>query len=131
MNDHTTIIKKPVGLKTSYNNSGSISRDLREPNLTNVLERDNREHRDRDRERDRSSTRELNSAQKFGHTPGQLKRSPSFSTSVSTGNSHHLQHGQPPLKKHKVASMRDVSIAEAAKYGSLNDYAFFDKVKFD
>jgi hypothetical protein len=28
-----------------------------------------------------------------------------------------------------VASLRDVSLAEAGKYGSLNDYAFFDKVR--
>jgi hypothetical protein len=27
-----------------------------------------------------------------------------------------------------MASLRDVSLAEAGKYGSLNDYAFFDKV---
>jgi hypothetical protein len=27
-----------------------------------------------------------------------------------------------------MASQRDVSLAEAGKYGSLNDYAFFDKV---
>jgi hypothetical protein len=29
-----------------------------------------------------------------------------------------------------MASLRDVSLAEAAKYGSLNDYAFFDKVSY-
>jgi hypothetical protein len=29
-----------------------------------------------------------------------------------------------------MASLRDVSLAEAAKYGSLNDYAFFDKVGY-
>jgi paired amphipathic helix protein Sin3a len=28
-----------------------------------------------------------------------------------------------------MASLRDVSLAEAAKYGSLNDYAFFDKAR--
>ncbi|KYN39992.1 Paired amphipathic helix protein Sin3a [Trachymyrmex septentrionalis] len=92
VNDHTAIVKKPIGLKTPYNNSGTISRDLREASR-------------------------------------QLKRSPSFSTSTTTGNSHHIQHGPPPSKKHKVASMRDISIAEAGKYGTLNDYAFFDKVR--
>jgi hypothetical protein len=30
-----------------------------------------------------------------------------------------------------MASLRDVSLAEAGKYGSLNDYAFFDKVSFE
>lgn len=128
INDHTTIVKKPIGLKTPYNNSGTISRDLRESGSTAGLERDNRE---RERERDRSNIRDINSGQKFGHNTGQLKRSPSFSTSATAGNSHHVQYssgGPPPLKKPKVASMRDVTIAEAGKYGTLNDYAFFDKV---
>lgn len=128
INDHTAIVKKPIGLKPSYNNSGTISRDLRETSGTIGLERDGRDHRERERERDRSGIRDVNSGQKLGHSAGQLKRSPSFSTSVTAGNSHHLQHGPPPLKKHKVASMRDVTIAEAGKYGTLNDYAFFDKV---
>lgn len=129
VNDHTTIVKKPIGLKTSYNNSGTIPRDLRESSGTTGLERDGRDHRERERERDRSGVRDVNSGQKFGHSTGQLKRSPSFSTSVTAGNSHHIQHGQPPMKKPKVASsMRDVTIAEAGKYGTLNDYAFFDKV---
>lgn len=35
----------------------------------------------------------------------------------------------PPAKKHKVTSCRDVTLAEAGKYGTLNDYAFFDKVR--
>jgi hypothetical protein len=53
-----------------------------------------------------------------------VKRSPSFSTSAPAA------HG-PPTKKHKVTSLRDVSLAEAGKYGSLNDYAFFDKVSIE
>lgn len=127
VNDHTAIVKKSIGLKTPYNNSGTISRDLREASSTAGLERDNREHRERERERDRSNIRDISSGQKCGHSTGQLKRSPSFSTSATAGNSH-IQHGPPPSKKHKVASMRDISIAEAGKYGTLNDYAFFDKV---
>ncbi|XP_012225740.1 paired amphipathic helix protein Sin3a isoform X3 [Linepithema humile] len=127
VNDHTAIVKKPIGLKTPYNNSGTIPRDLRESSGTTGLERDSRDHRER--ERDRSSIRDINSGQKFGHSTGQLKRSPSFSTSTTAGNSHHIQHGPPPLKKHKVASMRDVTVTEAGKYGTLNDYAFFDKVR--
>lgn len=129
VNDHTAIVKKPIGVKTPYNNSGAISRDLREASGTAGLERDNRDHRERERERDRPNIRDISSGQKCGHSTGQLKRSPSFSTSAtSAGNSHHLQHGPPPSKKHKVA-MRDISIAEAGKYGTLNDYAFFDKVR--
>lgn len=45
----------------------------------------------------------------------QLKRSSSFSASG-------IQ------KKHKIASWRDVTLADAAKYASLSDYGFFDKV---
>ncbi|XP_012142995.1 SIN3 transcription regulator family member A isoform X2 [Megachile rotundata] len=130
VNDHTTIVKKPLGPKAPYNNSGNISRDLRESSGTGTIERESRDHRDRERERDRSGIRDINSVQKFSHSTGQLKRSPSFSPSVTAGNSHHIQHGPPPLKKHKVSSMREcVTIAEAGKYGSLNDYAFFDKVR--
>ncbi|XP_053677519.1 uncharacterized protein LOC128727615 [Anopheles nili] len=36
--------------------------------------------------------------------------------------------GPPPMKRHKPIC-RDVSLAEASKYGTLNDYAFFDKVR--
>ena len=130
VNDHSTITKKPLGLKTSYNNSGTLPREHRDSGGTGVLDRENREHRDRERERDRQGSRDISAGQKFGHSTGQLKRSPSFSTSMSSGNSHHTQHGPPPAKKHKVTSVRDISIAEAGKYGSLNDYAFFDKVQF-
>lgn len=132
VNDHSAIVKKPLGLKALYNSSGNIPREHRDTGTLGGPERDNRDHRerdrDRDRERERAGTRDLNSGQKFGHSAGQLKRSPSFSTSGSTGNSHHSQHGQPPSKKHKMATLRDVTFADAGKYGSLNDYAFFDKV---
>lgn len=58
---------------------------------------------------------------KPGHVAGQVKRSPPYPT---------LMHRDaPPPKKHKMSSScRDVTLAEAAKYGELNDYAFFDKV---
>ena len=41
-----------------------------------------------------------------------------------------LQPGrmQPPTKKPRLGVLKDVSLAEAGKYASLNDYAFFDKV---
>ncbi|XP_026669872.1 paired amphipathic helix protein Sin3b isoform X2 [Ceratina calcarata] len=140
INDHAPIVKKPLGPKAPYNNSGTVSRDIRESSGTGgTMERESRDHRDRERERDsRSGIRDMNSVQKFSHSTGQLKRSPSFSPSVTAavaaaaaaGNSHHIPHGPPPLKKHKVSSMREcVTIAEAGKYGSLNDYAFFDKVR--
>lgn len=52
-----------------------------------------------------------------------LKRSSSFSSNVS--NMYHT-----PAKKLKpLTQLRDVSMAEVAKYGNLNDYAYFDKVR--
>lgn len=52
---------------------------------------------------------------------GLLKRSSSISNS---------QNVQPAIKKHKSpSSLRDVSITEAGKYGTLNDFAFFDRIR--
>ncbi|XP_058056638.1 paired amphipathic helix protein Sin3a [Anopheles bellator] len=75
---------------------------------------------------------------------GAIKRSPSYSSQmVSIGGmagnlSSPRDHraggvdgglgGPPPIKRHKPIC-RDVSLAEASKYGTLNDYAFFDKVR--
>ena len=36
-----------------------------------------------------------------------------------------------PMKKPKVNTLKDVSLAEATKYGTLNEFAFFDKVRFN
>lgn len=64
---------------------------------------------------------------KFGHNSSQVKRSPSYSMPMP-----HLtardRDGPPPPKRHKPIC-RDVTFAEASKYGSLNDFAFFDKVR--
>ena len=112
-NDHSSIAKKPTsGLKPGYNNSCNTGAGSRHEggggNLSSGLS-------------DRSG---LGKFSHSGHgSSGQVKRSPSFSTSAPA------THGQP-TKKHKTASLRDVSLAEAAKYGSLNDYAFFDKVSY-
>ena len=130
VNDHAAIVKKPLGLKTQYNNTGTVPREHRGDSAGAAsLEREAREHRvERERERERPGARELGpTGQKFGHSTGQLKRSPSFTSSMATGNSH-APHGPPPPKKHKVASARDVSVADVGKHGTLNDYAFFDKV---
>ena len=35
---------------------------------------------------------------------------------------------QPPAKKPKTSTLKDITLAEAGKYGTLNEYAFFDKV---
>lgn len=68
------------------------------------------------------------SNQKFGHnssTSASTKRSPSYHHPMSI---HMPRDGPLPPKRHKPI-MRDVTLAEASKYGSLNDYAFFDKVR--
>jgi paired amphipathic helix protein Sin3a len=57
---------------------------------------------------------------KPSHISGQLKRSPTYTPM--------MHRDAPPPKKHKMSSCRDVTLAEAGKYGTLNDYAFFDKV---
>ena len=42
-----------------------------------------------------------------------------------------LQPGrmQPPAKKPRIGVFKDVSLGEAGKYGTLNEFAFFDKVR--
>ncbi|CAH0550046.1 unnamed protein product [Brassicogethes aeneus] len=59
-----------------------------------------------------------------GLVPQERKRSPSY-----PGLLHNRD--APPTKKHKMSlsSCRDVTLSEAGKYGTLNDYAFFDKVR--
>ncbi|XP_045457494.1 uncharacterized protein LOC123667697 [Melitaea cinxia] len=56
-----------------------------------------------------------------------LKRSPSF------GSSTQLASGAPPAKKARAGgsspALRDVSLAEAAKLATAQDYAFFDRAR--
>lgn len=55
-----------------------------------------------------------------------LKRSSSIPLHHSTPST---SHGLPPSKKHKLSSsFRDISLADAAKHGTLTDFAYFDKV---
>lgn len=68
------------------------------------------------------------SNQKFGHNSQVVKRSAS-NNSMNMNNSFGRERDGPmPPKRHKPIN-RDVTLAEASKYGSLNDYAFFDKVR--
>lgn len=63
---------------------------------------------------------------------GQVKRSPSFGNNMGSGMSRGAlidrNDGPPPAKRHKPIC-RDVTFAEASKYSTLNDFAFFDKVR--
>ncbi|XKL59158.1 hypothetical protein PGB90_000174 [Kerria lacca] len=55
--------------------------------------------------------------------PSLLKRSSSISNSS-------VSPLQPVVKKHKSpSSLRDISLTEAGKYGTLNDFAFFDRIR--
>lgn len=67
----------------------------------------------------------------------------SSSTKLSSSGSSNVRKlssgvsGIPPAKKSKLSTVgsgmshKDVSLAEAGKYGSLSEYAFFDKVGRD
>lgn len=65
--------------------------------------------------------------QKYGGLSGagSLKRSPGIQLNALNRS---LERNEPPIKRHKP-TCRDVSFADAAKAGTLQDYAFFDKVR--
>lgn len=66
--------------------------------------------------------------QKYGTMSGTaaaLKRSPGMP--INHLNRSH-DRNEPPMKRHKP-TFRDVSFADAARAGTLQDYAFFDKVR--
>lgn len=60
-------------------------------------------------------------------------KKPGFGKSQSGKSSSHLRRPsagqQPPSKKSKSSTLKDITLAEAGKYGTLNEYAFFDKVR--
>lgn len=55
------------------------------------------------------------------------KRSPSYNL-MNMNHMNRDRDGPSPPKRYKPIC-RDVTLAEASKYGSLNDFAFFDKVR--
>ncbi|XP_055637033.1 paired amphipathic helix protein Sin3a isoform X2 [Toxorhynchites rutilus septentrionalis] len=58
-----------------------------------------------------------------------IKRSPSFSQMPSMSHNMPSRDREgPPIKRHKPIC-RDITLSEASKFGTLNDYAFFDKVR--
>ncbi|ESO95141.1 hypothetical protein LOTGIDRAFT_232221 [Lottia gigantea] len=60
-------------------------------------------------------------------------KKPGFNNKNPSSKGHQLkrplQGSQMPAKKPKTSSLKDVSLAEAGKYGTLNEFAFFDKVR--
>jgi paired amphipathic helix protein Sin3a len=78
------------------------------------------------REKDSNRNHINSNNQKYGTmgTSG-LKRSPGMSLNhVNRG----LDRNEPPIKRYKPV-FRDISYADAARSGTLQDYAFFDKVR--
>lgn len=61
----------------------------------------------------------------IGGTTSTLKRSPGMQINHLN---RPLDRNEPPMKRHKP-TFRDVSFADAARSGTLQDYAFFDKVR--
>ncbi len=81
-----------------------------------------------------------NKKQPFNSTAGQPQAYKPYGAPVPGGNKYGppptsaTKRGQggaayPPPKKAKIGVLRDVSLAEAGKYGTLNEFAFFDKVR--
>ena len=140
-NDHHPV-KKPTSLKLNYNSNTCATgreRDGATPTSGLVMMGTHAER----------THGNLGPVSKFTNSGG-VKRSPSFSSptpnSAHHGHHPHLHsgthsshstphgghagqtHGPPPAKKHK-ACIRDVTLADAGKFGTLNDYAFFDNVR--
>lgn len=64
--------------------------------------------------------------------PSNMKRQSTGAATVNTavvGPQASYGHMHSPNKKPKMTCLRDVSLAEAGKFASLNEYAFFDKVR--
>jgi paired amphipathic helix protein Sin3a len=104
----------PIELFTSPNNDKEFHHNLQSfaSHITAREKESNRSHMN------------LNN-QKYGNmnpSAGSLKRSPGLQI-----NQLHRSH-EPPMKRHKPI-FRDVSYADAARSGTLQDYAFFDKVR--
>lgn len=132
-NDKLSLGNQHVGMKPIGNN---ISRN----NIMTPIDLYQATNNDKDfhlhqltahlaREKD-SNRNHLNSTnQKYGgisSVGATLKRSPGMPLNNNLHRTH--DRNEPPLKRHKPLC-RDVSFADAARYGTLQDYAFFDKVR--
>ncbi|XP_031639948.1 paired amphipathic helix protein Sin3a [Contarinia nasturtii] len=107
---HQTTVKS---FNNSQNNLSRIDRDYHTSG--------EKDFRNSGLDKDRSN----HVAPKFGG--GAVKRSPSY-PSMQVNHLVRDRDGPSPPKRHKPIC-RDVTLSEASKFGSLNDYAFFDKVR--
>lgn len=96
----------------STSSQGTISR----------IDRDYEKEYHRSVEKDRSGQ----AMQKYSSNLS--KRSPSQYNLMNMGHMVRDRDGPSPPKRYKPI-YRDVTLAEASKFGSLNDFAFFDKVR--
>ncbi|XP_049845193.1 uncharacterized protein LOC126297921 [Schistocerca gregaria] len=101
--EHSTVLKRSSGPKPGYSSNSCSGRD----SSLSALDQ-----------------RAGMGSSKFGHSSGQIKRTSSLSSSVSGSGVSGTQS-----KKHKLATLRDITITEAGKYSTLSDFAFFDKVR--
>lgn len=58
-------------------------------------------------------------------------KKPGLKSQMNKSSQHRRpSSGQPPpQKKQKTGTLKDISLAEAGRYGTLNEFAFFDKVR--
>lgn len=120
-NEHKKLATTPIGhpspLKPYNNSQNNMSR----------LERDFHVAVDKDFHRNVGEKERNHIAPKF-NTGGVVKRSPSYNP-MTLNHMNRDREGPSPPKRPKPPICRDVTLAEASKYGSLRDYAFFDKVR--
>lgn len=61
-------------------------------------------------------------------------KKPGFGNKNQNNKSGHIRRPSTsstsgiPTKKQKTGTLKDITLAEAGKYGTLTEYAFFDKV---
>lgn len=111
----TAAIGHPTPLKPYNNSQNNLSR----------LDRDFHATAEKEFLRNTTEKERNHVAQKFSGSV--VKRSPSFNP-MAINHIIRDREGPSPPKRHKPIC-RDVTLAEASKFGSLNDYAFFDKVR--
>ena len=66
-----------------------------------------------------------------GVSSSNIKKTPGIGAANPMRRPNNSTPAGPVAKKPKPGSLKDVSFVEASKYGSLNEFAFFDKVCLD
>uniref|UniRef100_A0A1L8DXH5 Paired amphipathic helix protein Sin3a n=1 Tax=Nyssomyia neivai TaxID=330878 RepID=A0A1L8DXH5_9DIPT len=122
LNDHKKM-SGPSGapaMRASFNNSSNAFARDRTPMAAGASANDYALEKDFRTDKERNH---IVGAQKYAG----VKRSPSYGGMMMPRGAAAADGASHP-KRHKPIC-RDVTLAEASKFGSLNDYAFFDKVR--